>query len=416
MSTAGGRTPTPTNTPTTDRTGTAGSAIRLVAGREIRTRVTSKAFIITTVLLVLAVVAGGFVLNLVQSSGPEGQRVGVVPSAAAVEAPLEAGAAETGTDITVTEVADEAAGEQAIRDGDLDAVVTGSAGDLGIVVESDVDGALWAVLSSVNQQAALDDAIRELGGDPASVAADVSAAEPTVTTLEPEEEFDPARYVTGLATGILIFITLMTTGQLLAQGVVEEKQSRVVELLLATIRPWQLLTGKVVGIGAIGLMQVALVAGSGAATATALGLVDPGELDLGATAAWVVVWYVLGFLTYAFAIAGAASLVSRQEDVGAVIAPFTALMMIPYIIGVSLAPWQPDSPLVAWLSYLPFCGPLIMPVRIALDAAAPWEIGISLALSIAVVPVLVWFASRIYSNAVLRMGARIKVKDALRSA
>jgi len=92
------------------------------------------------------------------------------------------------------------------------------------------------------------------------------------------------------------------------------------------------------------------------------------------------------------------------------------IMMIPYIIGVSIAPWAPDNPLVVWLSFIPFCAPLIMPIRIAVGGVAPWELALSLGLSLAVIPVLVWLAGRIYSNAVLRSGGRIKLKDALSSS
>jgi ABC-2 type transport system permease protein len=89
-------------------------------------------------------------------------------------------------------------------------------------------------------------------------------------------------------------------------------------------------------------------------------------------------------------------------------------MIVPYIVAVSIAPWSPDSPVVVWLSYIPFCSPLIMPVRIALGAAEGWEVALSVALSLAVIPVLVWVAGRIYSNAVLHSGGRVRLADALR--
>ncbi|MNW56561.1 ABC-2 family transporter protein [compost metagenome] len=208
----------------------------------------------------------------------------------------------------------------------------------------------------------------------------------------------------------------MTCGQLVAQGVVEEKTSRVVELLLATIRPWQLMAGKVLGIGAIGLLQLVVVVGGGVGTAFALGLVDASSVNLGATAAWVLVWFVIGFVMYSLALAALAALVSRQEDVGSVITPVLMLMMIPYIIGISIGPWDPENPLVVWLSYIPFCSPLLMPIRIALGTVETWEILLAVGLSLALVPVLVWLAGKIYSNAVLRTGGRIKLKDALRAS
>jgi len=269
------------------------------------------------------------------------------------------------------------------------------------------------VLGSLAQQEALSSAVTELGGDPGEVGREIAQAAPDVTALEPEPERDNAQIVAGFVAGILLFISLMTAGQLVAQGVVEEKSSRVVELLLATVRPWQLMAGKVLGIGVIGLSQVVLVVGAGAGTAALLGLVDASSINLGVTALWVIVWFVVGFTMYALALAALAALVSRQEDVGSVTAPVITLMMIPYLIGITIAPWDPTNPLVVWLSFVPFCAPMLMPMRIALGEVAPWEIALSLGLSLALIPVLVWLAGRIYSNAVLRSGGRIKLKDAL---
>ncbi len=152
------------------------------------------------------------------------------------------------------------------------------------------------------------------------------------------------------------------------------------------MRPWQLMAGKVLGIGLVGLGQVALVVLAGVGTALGLGLVDTSTIDLGTAAAWALVWFVVGFVSYALLMAGLGALVSRQEDVGAVTTPVTFLMIVPYIVGVSVAPWAPDNPLVVWLSYVPLCSPLLMPVRIALGSAEPWEALVALGLSVAVIP------------------------------
>ncbi|GII99177.1 ABC-2 type transport system permease protein [Sediminihabitans luteus] len=392
------------------------SAIRLVAGREIRSRVMSKAWIITTAVLVLAVVGGGIVLNLVTSSGPDAQDVGFTSEVTELQQPLVATAEALGTDVVPTAVADRATGEQAVRDGDLAALVTGTPTDLEVVVDADLDSTLSTALTSVSQQAALSAQVTALGGDPDEVATALATSAPEVTALSPGDTTDVAQIAAGLLVGILIFMSIMLSGQLIAAGVVEEKQSRVVEILLASIRPWELLVGKVLGIGTVGFIQIALVAGAGAGTAAALGLVDASELSLGAAAGWLVVWYVIGYLTYAFALAGAASLVSRQEDVGSVIAPFTTLMIVPYVIAISIAPYDTDNTLVRWISYVPFCSPLVMPVRVAVGGVEPWEIALSLGLSILVIPVVVWLAARIYRGAVLRTGARLKVKDVLAGA
>ena len=389
-----------------------GAAIRLIAAREISTRVRSKAFIWTTVALVAAVVLGGVLLGIVGSRSDTAQQVGVTPEAAGIAEQLVALGTVLGTTIETREVASAEDGDELLTDGTLGAVVTGT-DPLTVSVHTSLPDALTPVLASLAQQEALSAEVTDLGGDPGEVGRAIAQAAPDVTALEPEPERDTAQIAAGFVAGILLFISLMTAGQLVAQGVVEEKSSRVVELLLATVRPWQLMAGKVLGIGAIGLGQVVLVVGAGAGTAAALGLVDSSSIDLGATALWVIIWFVVGFSMYALALAALAALVSRQEDVGSVTAPIMTLMMIPYIIGISIAPWDPTNPLVVWLSYVPFCAPMLMPMRIALGEVAPWEIALSLGLSLALIPVLVWLAGRIYSNAVLRSGGRIKLKDAL---
>ncbi|GAA3229936.1 ABC transporter permease [Oerskovia jenensis] len=390
-------------------------AVSLVAGREISTRIRSKAFVWTTVALLVGVVLGGFLLSLVGDQGPAVQKVGVTSGAEALGPQLTAAGEAVGAEIQVSEVS-EPEGRTQLADGDLDALVTGTPESFTVVVQEELGTTLTPVFTGLAQQAALAGAISDLGGDPSAVAQEIASAAPTVETLEPTEARDPAQIVTGMVGGILIFIALMTCGQLVAQGVVEEKTSRVVELLLATIRPWQLMAGKVLGIGAIGLIQLVVVVGGGVGTAFALGLVDASSVNLGATAAWVLVWFVIGFVMYSLALAALAALVSRQEDVGSVITPVLMLMMIPYIIGISIGPWDPENPLVVWLSYIPFCSPLLMPIRIALGTVETWEILVAVGLSLALVPVLVWLAGKIYSNAVLRTGGRVRLKDALRAS
>lgn len=390
-------------------------AVSLVAGREISTRIRSKAFVWTTVALLVGVVLGGFLLSLVGDQGPAVQKVGVTSGAEALGPQLTAAGEAVGAEIQVSEVS-EPEGRTQLADGDLDALVTGTPESFTVVVQEELGTTLTPVFTGLAQQAALAGAISDLGGDPSAVAQEIASAAPTVETLEPTGARDPAQIVTGMVGGILIFIALMTCGQLVAQGVVEEKTSRVVELLLATIRPWQLMAGKVLGIGAIGLIQLVVVVGGGVGTAFALGLVDASSVNLGATAAWVLVWFVIGFVMYSLALAALAALVSRQEDVGSVITPVLMLMMIPYIIGISIGPWDPENPLVVWLSYIPFCSPLLMPIRIALGTVETWEILVAVGLSLALVPVLVWLAGKIYSNAVLRTGGRVRLKDALRAS
>jgi len=387
--------------------------VRLVAGREISTRIRSRALLWTTGLLVLAIVGGGVILDLAMGS-PTATTVAVTPQTEALAQPMQDIARAGNETVDVARVPDDVAAEAAVRSEEVDAALTGTASDFTVVVRSDPDPAQYSMLTVLRQQAALRSVVTDLGGDPDAVAQQLASATLTIRALEPAPERDGGQIAAGYVAGILLFLALQTTAQLVSQGVVEEKSTRVVELLLSTIRPWQLMTGKVLGIGVIGLIQVVAVIGAAVGTALTLGLLDTSSLDLGSTVVWALAWFVLGFVTYALALASLASLVSRQEDVASVTAPVLILMIIPYVVGISIAPWDPTNTIVVVLSYIPFAAPLVMPMRIALGTVETWQVLASFALSAALVPALVWAAGRIYSNAVLRTGARVRLRDALR--
>ena len=387
--------------------------VRLVAGREISTRIRFRALLWTTGLLVLAIVGGGVILDLAIGS-PTATTVAVTPQTEALAQPMQDIARAGNETVDVARVPDDVAAEAAVRSEEVDAALTGTASDFTVVVRSDPDPAQYSMLTVLRQQAALRSVVTDLGGDPDAVAQQLASATLTIRALEPAPERDGGQIAAGYVAGILLFLALQTTAQLVSQGVVEEKSTRVVELLLSTIRPWQLMTGKVLGIGVIGLIQVVAVIGAAVGTALTLGLLDTSSLDLGSTVVWALAWFVLGFVTYALALASLASLVSRQEDVASVTAPVLILMIIPYVVGISIAPWDPTNTIVVVLSYIPFAAPLVMPMRIALGTVETWQVLASFALSAALVPALVWAAGRIYSNAVLRTGARVRLRDALR--
>ncbi|WPF81653.1 ABC transporter permease [Sanguibacter sp. 4.1] len=391
------------------------SAVRLVASREIKQRAGSKAFLWTTVVLVVLIVGGAFLAQTLRG-GESTLAVGVTQETAALAESVTETASGFGTTAEVTTVTEEQ-GRTQVLDGDLDAVVlSAEGGTVKVITKSTLDTDLSSVLTVIAQQTVLAEQVTSLGGDPSDVSRAVAQASVDVEAIEPPREIDPSQIISAYLVGILMFISLQLCGAMIAQGVVEEKSSRVVELLLATVRPWQLMAGKVLGIGVIGLGQVVVLVAAAAGSAAGFGLLDGMDLNLGATVLWTIAWFLIGFTMYALLFAAAAALVSRQEDVGTVTTPILMLMMIPYIVSVSVAPFAPDSPVVVWLSYLPFTSPLIMPTRVAVGGVEMWQVAVVMAVNIALVPLLVWLAGRIYSNAVLRSGARIKLKDALRAA
>jgi ABC-2 type transport system permease protein len=390
-------------------------AVRLVAGREVTTKLRSKAFIITTVATLVLLVGFALVMKIV--GGGSDATVGVTPQASAVAEPLKATAGQIGQSVDVQTV-DEQAGRAQVADGSLDALVVGDGADgkLRVVVEKDLDGNLRDALNVLAGQLALDREIASFGRDPAEVRAAVADASVAVEPLEEPYPYQSGQLVLGIAAGILIYMSLLMNGQMVAQGVVEEKSSRVVELLLSTIRPWQLMAGKVLGIGFAGLVQMVVIGGVGIAAALGLDVLSISTSAAIGTVVWLVVWYLLGFIVYSLVFAALAALVSRQEDVGGVITPALMFVIVGYVIGISVLPSDPDNTLAEVLSVIPVFAPTLMPMRLAMGGVPVWEAVLSVGLVLALIPALVWLAGRIYANAVMRSGARVKLRDALRPA
>ena len=388
-------------------------AFALIARREIVTRLRSRVFRIATLVSVLILV-GIAVAAKLTGGGPSYQDVGLTPGTASTATLLTATAAAVHVDIRTHDV-DDAAGRAQVRDGKLDALLVGNPTSLQAVVKTDLDDGLRSVLQLVAQRTALDRQVSTLGGDPARVAAEISAATVTVTPLVPPKTDNSQQLAIGILASVLVYMALMLNGQAVAQGVVEEKTSRVVEILLATVRPWQLMIGKVLGLGIVGLIQVTVIALSGIAAGLATGSLNLPAAAALSTTIWLIVWFLLGYTAYSLAFAAVASLVSRQEDVAAVATPVTMLLVVGYVIGVSVLPSHPGSSFVATLSLIPIFAPTLMPVRLALGVVPAWQAAVSLAGIIAVIPLLLWLSARIYQNAVLRSGARIRLRDAWRT-
>ncbi|RBY89654.1 ABC transporter permease [Blastococcus sp. TF02A-30] len=388
------------------RTGPGSAAlIRLVAVREIAARIRDKNFIISSAVI-LVLILGSLGLQVALNSGGEESRIGVVDGPAGIEQALEQQGEALDVDVTVGEVADRSAAERAVTDGDVDGVLVAGA-DPELLVEQSAGGSLEALVRGAVTQLALTEQLTEAG----VTALDVPDV--AVTPLDPDADADTQRVVVALIGAALLYGLLILFGQFVAQGVVEEKASRVVELLLATMRPWQLLAGKIIGLGVLGFAQVVLIAVVGVAGAIAFDVVDvPGEVI--GTAVSVVLWFVLAYAFYAAVFAVAGSLVSRQEDLGTVVMPTTMALVVALLFGVQAA-GDPDGTLATVTSFVPGLSPLVMPVRQAAGEVAAWEVGLSAVLMLAAIVAIVRVGGRIYAGALLRTGGKTKLREALRA-
>jgi ABC-2 type transport system permease protein len=378
--------------------------VRLVAAREASTRLRDKNFIVgSLVMVVLLLGIMGF--QVAASSGSDVARIGVVGESGAVEPALTSQGDVLGIDVEVVPLDDEAAARTALEDEDVDAALLEATGDRPELLLRGSDGQLEALVGGAVTGASVGAQLAEAG-------VQLDVPELTVTPLEGDDS-DGQATIVALVCVAMLYGLLILFAQFVAQGVVEEKSSRVVELLLATMKPWQLLAGKILGLGLLGLGQIVVIGVLAVGGALAFDLVDvPGELI--GTVLSVVAWFLLGYAFYASLFAAAASLVSRQEDLGSVLTPTSMLLIAAFIIAIQ-ASADPGGTLATVTSLVPGLSPMVMPVRTAAGEAAAWEVGLAVLLMLVAIALVVRIGGRVYAGALLRTSGKVKLRDALRS-
>jgi ABC-2 type transport system permease protein len=384
--------------------------VKLVAMREWRQGVKSKAFKIITAILVLATVGGVLIPHFV-GGGDSGASVGIVGDVTAgnAQAAKLAGKFVGVDNVEVKKLSGLPAARTALEDGTVDVVLVDDHYILldrlpaeGVSTASADLGSAFARVLGVNH------ALSEVPANKRELLSDgftlpVRGVEPPRTSLGVR--------VAGLAAAFVIYMFTLIYGQRVAEGVAEEKSSRVIEVLLSSVKPLPLLLGKVIGISAVSFTQAlavvvafvpcALVVGNGFLTG-----------EIGQVVLVGLIFLILGFSLYAVCYAAAGSLVSRQSEVGSV----TTVMVLPLIItfAVSFGPlFSEPSTLFTVLAYLPPTAPVAMPVLFAIGGASTTDVAIS-ALLLAITIVAVFpFAAQIYRRSILRMGGRVKLSEVI---
>jgi ABC-2 type transport system permease protein len=250
-----------------------------------------------------------------------------------------------------------------------------------------------------------------------------TVVQPVVVVVEdlsasgPVDELQVARGLAAFMSVVILFILVMAFGQFVGSAVVEEKQTRVAELVLAKVSTASMLVGKVLGVGGLGLVQLVILGltyafglwafGDGSA---ALGLFRLGVGSL----AWMTLWFVLGYAMYSFVFATMGATVSRLEDLQSLTYVPSVLLLPAYAVAAASLTGT-SSPLLAPMSMVPIWSPLLMPFRIVTGDAPWWQVLVALVGSIAFIAFLVWFGARVYRGAALRTGGRVGLREAYRA-
>jgi ABC-2 type transport system permease protein len=419
-----------------------------VARREYRQRVLGRTFVVTTGIL--ALVALGYVLLpvILRATGVDRPaKVAVMVNApdisgdpvATLDGLLRSGS-PAGTPgapkIEISPANDAAAARRQVAAGDLDGLLTISretGGDLAFDYLTNNEATDQAALF-VRQGAsalAIADRLERAGLTPADRSSifappDLTTSAASAAAGRREDRDFGASLLLAYILVVLTFMAILTYGNWVAQSVAEEKSSRVMELLITAASPRQLLAGKVLGAGAAGLSQfavvilaalVGLLAGpllervlGGAAPAEGSQL-PPLTIALGLA---LGAFFMGGFVLYSTLYAAAGSMVSRQEDVQAAASPLMILAMAGYFVSFSALNGI-DQSWVAVLSVIPFFSPYLMPARILLGEPAAWEVALAIGLLALAVLSALWVAARIYSAGVLLYGQRPGVREVWRA-
>lgn len=385
-------------------------SILLVAARDFKERVTSRAFQMSTAVTILFVMAWILVPAIFFDNEPDTWNIGVIGDEPAGFATAVETASGYSAIVELSTYPERSAAETGLEDGDIELAID-SAGT--ILVDNGTSDQMQVAVITAVATIEIGERADELGIEVTEIA-DLFTGGYQVESIAPAtEEDNEANRIFAFFVTVVLFMSIVTYGSWILIGVIEEKTNRVVEVVLGTVRPHQLLTGKVLGIGVLGIAQVIVI---GVIAMALMPLQDAFEIPsaAGSVLAWAFVWYVLGFGFYAVAYAAAGSLVSRQEEAQNAAFPLTMMLMAAYFIASFSI--TGENPVLRVASLLPMFAPMTMPLRIAGADAAAWEIAMSLALMLLTTYGLIRFAGRVYAGGLLQGASRVKWREAFRAS
>jgi len=433
--------------------------IGLIIGREYKNRVRQRSFIISTIIMLVVVALGAFVPTVIQyfsSTSSTQTKIAVVNNAGAI-AGLDGDALTRYIGTTLNGTSAQASGQSTsgklpfaittqtasalntlqnqVKNGSLDILLvlnrpTGQNLHFTYYTHTDsTNDTNQAKIQALAQQLSFLDTAQRLGLTPAQTSS--LYAPPGFTVVNSGQKgssLSIAGYVIAIAGNILIYIAVVLYGMGVAMGVAEEKGSRIMEILVNAATPFQLMAGKIIGIGAAGLTQMACIVAVGIG---ALLLQAPLQSVLfGSSSAGLLqsitgvsitllllllLYFILGFLLYATLYAALGALVKRQDEVQNAVAPLTFLLVIGYVVSY-FGVYAPDALWMKVISFIPFWTPMVMLTRVGAGGSSWWEVLISILIMLVAIVICTAFAARIYRFAVLMYGQRPGLRQLVRIA
>ncbi|HZY00200.1 MAG TPA: ABC transporter permease [Dermatophilaceae bacterium] len=380
----------------------------LVAERGLVENVRSRSFKVVTGLLLLLSIAAVTIPQILSGGGTTYTLATIGKAPAQVVAALNA--AGKSADFTVKYVSrmDEAAIRRAVRDG----VATAGLAAGTLYTASPSAGTFPVMVAQAEVTLETSRQLSAAGLSPQQVA-DLQSIRPPRQVIVGRVN-DEGRAAAGLAVGIVLYLALTFAGNAIATTVATEKSTRISEVLLAVLRPSQVLVGTVMAVGTATLVQLLVLA-----TPLAVAVQVTDKIGVPTVAAGdmglAVAWFVLGFALYAFLFAAAAALVNKITEVSSAITPVIILLAAGYMLAVTVVMSDPNGGWGVALSTFPLTAPLAMPIRWASGEVPVWQLVLAMALTAATAVLLVWVASSIYRRALLITGHRVKLREVISS-
>lgn len=386
---------------------------RLVAGRSLAEGFRSRSWRVVTAVLLVVGLAIVIVPRLLGDDQTTYRLASVGEPSPTLRAQLDTSAELTQASVEYLVVSD---AERAVRDGEATVALApnsdAAAGESSVTMY--VDSTANPVFPTLVSQAVLAEATTQALADAGLTSEQIA----TVTSTQPPEQVRVGRVANeeragvGFAVGIVLYVALILTGTGIATAVATEKSTRISEVLLAVLRPTQLLVGTVLGVGLLGLAQIAAIA-----VPAAIGLSTNQVFRVPASAsgdvALGVVWFVLGMTLYAFVFAGLATLVEKVTEVSSAVLPVNVLLIASYLVAVTVTVTDPNSWGSVAASLFPLSAPVVMPIRWASGLVPGWQLGLSMALTLAAAVLLAVLASHVYARGLVRTGRRLKLREVL---
>jgi ABC-2 type transport system permease protein len=384
-----------------------GTAWLLVARREILVKATDRSFLIGTAVS-LAIIAGLVGLQIYLGGRTQEFRVAVTPSAVTLAESVRTAAPGIDEDVVVHvhRVADDAAARAEVTDGTADAWLHRGDGGWVLATKSDFEDDLRTVVAEVVRAEALRENAGALGTTPEALERGAALEE---TLLEGDAQRAELVSFLSFAFVFLFYMAAVTFGVALANSVVEEKQSRIVEIIATAIPLRHLLAGKVVGNTVLAVVQIALFVSVGL---VGMSFTDYSTLTaaVSGAAVWFLVFFLAGFVALACLWAVAGALASRTEDLQTTTTPLIMVLVAVLFGGMFLeGTWQTAG------SYVPPLSATLMPVRVLDQDVAWWEPLVALALLLASAALTVKVGERLYRRALLKTGGLVSLRQAWRT-